>query len=73
MGRYVRNLGMGFDLVVASPAVRVQETLQHFAIGLGETLAPQWDRRLYLASEATLLDVVRALPDTAESVLLAGS
>jgi len=72
MGRHVRRLGMTFDLVVASPAVRVQETLQHFAIGLGETLAPQWDRRLYLASEATLLDVVRALPDTAESVLVAG-
>ncbi|MBB3912147.1 SixA phosphatase family protein [Sphingomonas desiccabilis] len=72
MGRHLRGLGLAFDLVVASPAVRVQETLDHFAGGLGETLAPEWDRRLYLASEATLLDVVRALPDTAEQVLLVG-
>ncbi|MFV0624160.1 SixA phosphatase family protein [Sphingomonas sp. ac-8] len=72
MGRHLRSLGLAFDLVVASPAVRVQETLDHFATGLGETLAPEWDRRLYLASEATLLDVVRALPDSAERVLLVG-
>jgi phosphohistidine phosphatase len=72
MGRHLRGLGLTFDLVVASPAVRVQETLDHFAIGLGETLAPEWDRRIYLASEATLLDLVRALPDTAEHVLLVG-
>jgi phosphohistidine phosphatase len=72
MGRHLRGLGLTFDLVVASPAVRVQETLDHFAIGLGETLAPEWDRRIYLASEATLLDLVRALPETAEHVLLVG-
>lgn len=72
MGRHLRGLGLAFDLVVASPAVRVQETLDHFASGLGETLAPEWDRRLYLASEATLLDVVRALPDAADQVLLVG-
>lgn len=72
MGRHLRRVGLSFDLVVASPAVRVRETLDHFASGLGETLAPEWDRTLYLASEATLLDAVRALPDSADCVLLVG-
>jgi phosphohistidine phosphatase len=72
MGRHLRGLDLAFDLVVASPAARVRQTLDHFAAGLGETLAPEWDRRLYLASEATLLDVICALPDSAERVLLVG-
>ena len=72
IGRHLRALGVGFDHVVASPAVRVEETLGEIATGLGETLAPAWDRRIYLASAATLLDVIHALPAEAERVLLAG-
>jgi len=72
MGRHLRSLGLHFDHVVASPAVRVEETLGEVATGLGETLAPAWDRRIYLASAATLLDVIHALPPEAERVLLVG-
>jgi phosphohistidine phosphatase len=72
MGRHARSLGLGFDRVVASPAVRVVETLEHFASGYGDDLAPQWEPRIYLASTATLLDLIRELPDAADSVLLAG-
>ena len=72
MGRHMKSLGLAFDHVVASPAVRVVETLAHVGEGYGSDLAPAWDQRAYLASAATLLDIVQALPDAAESVLLSG-
>jgi len=72
VGRHLRSLGLAFDHVVASPAVRVEETLAGVQHGLGRTLAPAWDRRIYLASAATLLDVVHDLPDEAQRVLLVG-
>lgn len=64
--------GLAFDHVVASPAVRVVETLDEVQRGLGRTLAPAWDRRVYLASAATLLDLVQGLPDAVADVLLVG-
>lgn len=72
VGRNMRSLGLKFDHVAASPAVRVVETLDHVATGYGSTLAPAWDQRLYLASAATLLDLVHGFPDAAESALLVG-
>jgi phosphohistidine phosphatase len=72
MGRHMKALGLAFDHVVASPAVRVVETLDHVGQGYGSDLAPAWDQRIYLASAPTLLDVVHELPDGAGRVLLAG-
>ena len=48
------------------------QTLETFFAGYGEKLEPHWDRRIYLASASTLMDVVRDLPDSADSVLMAG-
>jgi phosphohistidine phosphatase len=72
MGDYAARQGMAFDLLVASPAVRVVQTLETFFEGYGRTLDARWDRRIYLASAATLMDVVRDLPDSANDVLMAG-
>jgi phosphohistidine phosphatase len=72
MGRQMRALGLGFDHVIASPAARVVETLEHVAIGYGSELAPAWDQRVYLASAPTLLEIVGAAPGEAERLLLAG-
>ena len=72
MGDFAAKRTMHFDMLVASPAVRVTQTLDTFFEGYGETIEPRWDRRIYLASSATLQDVVRDLPDDANSVLLAG-
>ena len=72
IGRHLRGAGCAFDHIVASPAARVQQTLAELATGYGNQLAPVWDRRIYLASAATLLDVVRELPDTVGTVLLVG-
>ncbi len=72
MGRHMKSLGLEFDAVIASPAARVVETLEQVGSGYGSDLAPAWDKRIYLASAATLLDLVQALPDAAETVLLSG-
>ncbi len=72
VGKHLRREGVEFDHVVASPALRVQQTLEDVAVGYGRTLAPVWDRRIYLASAATLLDVARDLPDGAATALLVG-
>ncbi|MDG5488688.1 histidine phosphatase family protein [Sphingomonas sp. BGYR3] len=72
MGRHARAIGLTFDRIVASPARRVQETMIHFGEGYGTALTPEWDRRAYLASPGTLLDLVREQPETADRVLIAG-
>ena len=72
MGRHLRQADYAFDHVVASPAVRVVETLAQIEDGYGRSLDAEWDRRIYLASAATLLDIVHELPDMAGHVLLVG-
>ncbi len=72
MGRYLKAEGLAFDHVLASPAVRVVETLAQVATGYGSDLAPHWDPRLYLASAASLLDLVHALPAGADTALFSG-
>lgn len=72
IGQYLRDQRVHYDRIAGSPAVRVVETIEEVAIGLGETLAPAWDKRIYLASGVTLLDVVHDTPDEAQSLLLVG-
>jgi phosphohistidine phosphatase len=72
MGRQMRSLGLEFDHVLASPAVRVTETIAEVESGYGRTLAPEWDKRAYLASAGTLLDLVRETDDAHARLLIVG-
>ncbi len=72
MGAWMRQEGLAFDHVIASPAVRVTETLAGVSMSYGEEIAAEWDRRVYLASNMTLLDIVHEVDDGVESLLLAG-
>ncbi len=72
VGRHMRALGLSFDHVAASPAARVADTAAQLGIGYGYAFDPAWDRRLYLASPATLLEVIHGLPEQANRVLLIG-
>lgn len=72
MGLHARDAGLGWGHVVSSPAVRCVDTLDGFWEGYGRTLHPVWDRRIYLASCVTLLDVVHELPDTAGRAMMCG-
>jgi phosphohistidine phosphatase len=73
MGRHAASIGLRPDWIVASPAVRVTDTLDHFlpAADLAD-LEPVWDRRIYLASSVTLADVLRELPNDVHHVLMCG-
>lgn len=55
IGAHMREAGLEWDRVIASPAERVRATIA--ASGLG--LAPGFDERLYLADAATLMAVLR--------------
>lgn len=73
IGQYVKRQRLAIDRVVASPAVRVAETLDIFLPAAGlDAIEPNWDRRIYLASAATLLDVIRDSGRGADHLLIAG-
>jgi phosphohistidine phosphatase len=72
VGREMRAQGLAFDRVIASPAVRVIETLADVAEGYGQALEPEFDKRIYLASPETLLELVQATDDGAERLLIVG-
>ena len=72
MGRHLKASGAAFDHIVASPAMRVRETLAEVGRGYGGLLDPEWEKRVYLASAATLIEVLHGVPAAAEHVLLMG-
>ena len=72
VGRALKALGIGFDAVLASPAARVVETLEHLEESYGEALRPRFDDRVYLGSVTTLLTLVREADDGADRLLLVG-
>lgn len=67
MGQEIRDLGLSFDLVLASPAQRVVETVEGVS-----GLSPQYDDRIYEASTGQLLEIVRSVDDSIESLMLVG-
>ena len=72
VGREMRAQGLRFDRVLASPAMRVKETLDEVADGYGRSFDPEYDARLYLASPALLLDIIHEVGDPVERLLLVG-
>ncbi len=72
IGREMRRLGLGYDLVLASPAVRVTETLTEVAQGYGAAVDTRFDETIYLAPVETLLALVRATDDADARLLLVG-
>ncbi len=72
MGRHIRNYNERWDRIVASPAIRVAETIELAAEAAGRNLQINWDRRIYLASSATLIDLLRDQPDSVASALMVG-
>ncbi|EGD58974.1 putative phosphohistidine phosphatase, SixA [Novosphingobium nitrogenifigens DSM 19370] len=72
MGRHIRNGRWRFDRIIASPAVRVAETIETASRAWGRAFPVEWDRRIYLASSATLIDLLREMDGDPESVLMVG-
>lgn len=74
MGKHIREHAVGWKRVLASPAVRVTQTIDLAGEAAGETPPVTWDRRIYLASSATLIDVLREQDDhgSPRSIMLVG-
>lgn len=72
IGRYIRDENLRFDRVVSSPAVRVIETLDGVEAGTGRRLGAAFDRRIYMASAMTLLDIVHETDDDIGVLMLVG-
>ena len=71
MGAYLAREGLAPDLALVSPARRTAETWELVRAALGPVEA-RTDGRLYAASAADLLEVVREAPADAGTVLLVG-
>lgn len=72
MGKYIVDHGVYWDRIIASPAVRVAETMELGAEAARITPQLRWDRRIYLASSAVLLDLLREQEGNPPSILMAG-
>lgn len=72
IGKFIKRNDLAFDQVLASPAVRVIETLEQVEPASGLSFEPQWDRKIYLASSVTLIDVLRGANADADHVLMVG-
>jgi phosphohistidine phosphatase len=72
MGEWLKEESLAFDTVLASPALRIKQTLEGVEAGLGARLSPQYDKRIYMASAASLYDLVRETPDAVGHLLLVG-
>lgn len=72
MGKHIRDHGACWRRILASPAVRVTQTIELAAEAAGLTPPVTWDRRIYLANSAALMDVLRDQEGDPESILLIG-
>ncbi len=72
MGRKAASEGLAPQRLIASPAVRVIQTLEGFREGAGTLPETEWDRRIYLASSATLLDLIRETGAGVDMLMMAG-
>ncbi|WP_108791551.1 histidine phosphatase family protein [Erythrobacter sp. Alg231-14] len=74
MGNHIRSHGIQWDRVIASPAVRVKETLQDAL----PNITPTYEDKLYLASADTIVEAAQAhceMPDgsgEADAILMSG-
>ena len=70
IGEHICAQDIDWGIAIASPAVRVKETLQSARLGV----APVFEERLYLASAETIVEVVseRGAVDEPEAILIIG-
>ena len=76
MGEHIRDFGRDvgprWDRIISSPAARCAETIELGYQVIGQTYSVNWDRRIYLASSASLLDLLREQEGDPGSLLMVG-
>ncbi len=68
MGRHITEHGIGWELILASPAERVRRTLE--ASGLEAPV--RWEAAAYLADAETLMGLLARVPGDPGAVLVSG-
>lgn len=72
MGHWAARERMRFDAILASPAKRVVETLHRFREVYGSSPEPRFDLRIYLASAASIAEVIAETAPEVTRLLVAG-
>jgi phosphohistidine phosphatase len=72
MGKKMRHEDVSVDILLASTATRVRETLDLLLPAWHWDGPIVWEKELYLASRETILELVAALADEWQSVLVVG-
>ena len=72
MGRELKHRNMHFDLVIASTAARVRETLDGLQEKYDFAAPIRFEPEMYGASAEVLLSLIRALPEKVDAPLFVG-
>lgn len=72
VGQYMAKEGLFPDLILCSSAKRTRETLAQVLRSLGEDMEIKVERRLYMATPATLLSQVKAIRAAVPSAMVVG-
>lgn len=72
LGAVLAQQGFKVARVLCSSSQRTRETVECLEAGLGRKLAVEYMPRLYLCSPGEMLNMLRALPDDVDSVMLVG-
>jgi phosphohistidine phosphatase len=72
MGRHIAAQPIYWERIIASPAVRVAQTIELGCEAAKINPQVRWDRRIYLASSATLLDLLREQEGDPATILMVG-
>jgi phosphohistidine phosphatase len=73
MGRWMEKHKVRVDAIISSPALRAQQTIERVCKPMHVSLERiHWDKRLYLASCATLLEVLAQAFAEADKVMVVG-
>lgn len=72
MGKHIASRPIYWERIIASPAVRVAQTIELGAQAANINPLVRWDRRIYLASSATLIDLLREQEGDPSTILMVG-
>ena len=72
MARLIQAQGIDFDLTLSSPAVRARQTIDLIKQLAKLRTEVRYDERIYEASGARLLEIIRQIESDRKTVLLVG-
>jgi phosphohistidine phosphatase len=72
VGREFRKRKIKPDLVLASPAVRAQQTIERVEDGYGSKFDVEDELRIYGSEPETLVDLIKNAPDDVDRLLIVG-